>query len=572
MARHLPALARVFTLVLFLAPVLAGVLGTILPSLGLMPGGTQAPLGSLDTTPWRDLLGTPGLGASVGVSLRVGVLSTALSLGLALLIVAGARGTPVMAWSRRALAPLLAVPHVAVALGLAFLLAPSGWIARLLSPWATGWTLPPDVATAPDPWGLAAVLALVVKETPYLVLMLLAALPQVDADRAVRVARGLGHGPLAAWGRVVLPRVWPLIRLPVYAVLAYGLSVVDVALVLAPTTPPPLAVAVVGWLSDPEAAIRGQGAAGAVLQTLLVIAVMGVARGGEAVVARLARPWLSAGPGARDWERRLGVWGALAAALPVALLTAGAVLAMALWSIAGTWFWPAAWPSALSLETWTRHLGDVAWPLGTTVTVGLAATALAVVLAAGVLEAPRRPAADRARLAGGILYLPLLVPQVGFLYGVTVAATLAGLDGTWAAVTTGHLLFVLPYVFLTLAGPWRRLDPRWGRVAAGLGAGPGRVFWRVTLPLLLRPVLFAAAVGFAVSVAQYLPTLFLGAGVHPTLTTEAVALAAGGDRRIIGVHVFLQAALPLLGFALALAVPAWLHRDRRGMRAAEDGR
>jgi putative thiamine transport system permease protein len=82
--------------------------------------------------------------------------------------------------------------------------------------------------------------------------------------------------------------------------------------------------------------------------------------------------------------------------------------------------------------------------------------------------------------------------------------------------------------------------------------------------LLLRPILIAAAVGFSVSVAQYLPTLFAGAGRLPTLTTEAVGLAAGADRRVIGVYAFAQAALPLVGFALALILPA-LHRYGRSV-------
>ena len=53
--------------------------------------------------------------------------------------------------------------------------------------------------------------------------------------------------------------------------------------------------------------------------------------------------------------------------------------------------------------------------------------------------------------------------------------------------------------------------------------------------MLLRPLLVAAAVGFAVSVAQYLPTLFVGGGRFATLTTEALGLRAGGDRRMVGV-------------------------------------
>ncbi|MFQ5466551.1 MAG: ABC transporter permease subunit, partial [Kiloniellaceae bacterium] len=107
------------------------------------------------------------------------------------------------------------------------------------------------------------------------------------------------------------------------------------------------------------------------------------------------------------------------------------------------------------------------------------------------------------------------------------------------------------------------LDERYIRTARCLGAGPARVFWRVKLPMLIRPILFAAAVGFAVSVAQYLPTQFVGGGRFVTLTTEAVTLSAGADRRVIGVFAFLQAVLPLAAFAGALAVPARARRARR---------
>ena len=76
------------------------------------------------------------------------------------------------------------------------------------------------------------------------------------------------------------------------------------------------------------------------------------------------------------------------------------------------------------------------------------------------------------------------------------------------------------------------------------------------LPLLRRPMLVALAVGFSVSVAQYLPTVFVGAGRFPTLTTEALALALAGDRRLAAVAALLLAVLPLLALAAALAVPS----------------
>jgi putative thiamine transport system permease protein len=144
----------------------------------------------------------------------------------------------------------------------------------------------------------------------------------------------------------------------------------------------------------------------------------------------------------------------------------------------------------------------------------------------------------------------------------------AGLDGTTGAVVWAHLLFVLPYVFLTLADPWRAMDRRLARNAAALGAGPWRVFFAVKLPVMFRPVMIAAAVGFAVSAGQYLPTLFAGAGRVATLTTEAVTLAGGSDRRVVGAYALVQALLPLLAYAAALAVPALVWRNRRGLAVA----
>jgi putative thiamine transport system permease protein len=83
---------------------------------------------------------------------------------------------------------------------------------------------------------------------------------------------------------------------------------------------------------------------------------------------------------------------------------------------------------------------------------------------------------------------------------------------------------------------------------------------------MLRAIMVAMAVGFAVSIAQYLPTLFVGGGRVATITTEAVTLASGGDRRITGVYGSLQAALPLLVYLLAFLTPRYVWRNRRAMQ------
>jgi putative thiamine transport system permease protein len=239
---------------------------------------------------------------------------------------------------------------------------------------------------------------------------------------------------------------------------------------------------------------------------------------------------------------------------------------MVVWSFALVWRFPDAWPSVLGLATWRAQAGIVAPALANTIIIGAAATVLAILLVLACLENEVR----RGRRPGGaalwLLFLPLLAPQIAFLFGVQVALVRVGLDGTLSAVIWSHLVFVLPYVFLSLADPFRALDPRLPATAAALGADPIRVFVMIKLPLLLRPLLIAAAVGFAVSVGQYLATLFPGAGRISTLTTDAVTLASGADRRIIGVYAALQAALPLLAYAAALGAPAFLYRHRRALR------
>jgi len=557
MLRWFPAL----TLALFLGPVIAGLIGTWLPAFGYLPvlGGHAFSLEA-----WHGLVSEPGLANSLALTLGIGFAATLISLSIVIGFLACCHGTRPVAVIRRLLAPLLAVPHVAVAIGFAFLVSPSGWLARMVSPWATGWQRPPDIATAPDPLGIALVCGLVLKEVPFLLLITLGALGQTPADRTLAVARSLGYGPATAWLKTVLPLIWPQIRLPVFAVLAFSLSVVDMALVLAPGTPPPLAPRILRWFNDPDLNRHFLAAAGASLQFLLVAGSIALFYGGERAAAGLGHRWVAAGGRGRGGEtgRRMGV------ALMVTVFAIGlaGIVSMAVWSVSRRWRWPDALPSSWTADNWLRHSETLARPGWTTVGVALAASLTALLLVLGCLENEQRNGVTPGSRAMWLVYAPLLAPQIGFLFGVQVMFVTLGLDGSWTALVWGHLLFVLPYVFLALAGPWRRLDERYSRSARCLGASADRVFWRIKLPMLLRPILFALAVGFAVSVGEYLPTVFAGGGRFVTLTTEAVSLAGGGDRRVMGVYSFLQAVLPWLGFMLAVGAPAWFYRERRGMR------
>jgi putative thiamine transport system permease protein len=551
------------TLALFLGPIGAGLAGTALPAFGWLPAiGGEA----LSLAPWRALFAAAGFAASLRVTVTTGFAATVLSLGIVVLFCAACHDMALFRRAQAVLAPMLATPHAALAIGFAFLAAPSGMAARLASPWATGWTRPPDLATVNDPAGLALVAGLLLKEVPYLLLVTLAALNQVRAPGLMRAARTLGYGPVTGWLKVVFPLVYQQIRLPVYAVLAFSLSVVDVAIVLGPGTPPTLAVLAVRWFSDRELSLWFPAAAAALLLAAVTAVSIAIWHGGERMAAHLGRRWIAAGH--RGGSGRTAAPLAAGALSLVVALSLASLAVLALWSFAGPWRFPDALPRTLTITTWEAQAGALAAPLRATVAIGTLSTLAALALALLCLEAEARFGLAPGARALWLLYAPLLLPQVAFLFGLQVMLVRAGIDGTLAAVVWSHLLFVLPYVFLTLADPWRAMDPRLARNAAALGAGPWRTVLAVKLPVMLRPILVAAAVGFAVSAGQYLPTLFAGAGRIATLTTEAVTLAGGSDRRVVGAYALAQALLPLVVYAAAIAAPPLVWRNRRGLAVA----
>ncbi|MBV9244988.1 MAG: ABC transporter permease subunit [Methylobacteriaceae bacterium] len=554
--RFAPAL----TIAALIGPIAAGVIGTLLPAFGYFPALAGR---HFSLAPWHALFASPGLARSVLITAFVGTATTAVSLTLVMAIFAAFDGTRQFRIIRRFVSPLLAMPHAALAIGLAFLIAPSGWLVRIAAWAGAPIERPPDLLIVHDRLGLSLMAALIIKEMAFLFLMVLAALPQSDGSRALTLARTLGYHPAVAWMKAVLPRVYPQIRLPVLAVLSYSLSVVDVALILGPTTPPPLPVLVLHWMNDPDLRRRFLAAAAALLQLGLVVGAGLVWIALERNIINLARPWLI------DGQRSGPEYATKVVAGAAVIVTAGAVLmlttALTLWSVAESWRFPEVLPPTLTLTNWQSQIGAAPTPLVASLGIGALASGLALVLTVGCLEHEVRFGRRVTQRALWLLYAPLLVPQVAFLFGFDVVLAAIGIDGGFGEVLAAHLLFVLPYVFLSLGDPWRAFDERYRWTALCLGASPNRVLFRVRLPMLLRPLLTAAAVGFAISVGQYLPTLVAGGGRIATLTTEAVGLSAGGDRRIVAVYAILQMLLPALGFALAVALPSIAFRDRRGM-------
>ncbi|MDZ5697175.1 ABC transporter permease [Chelativorans sp. M5D2P16] len=549
------------TILLLTGPVAFGLAGTVLPAFGFLPvlGGTEWTLAH-----FRTLFLEPAIVTSAVLSLAAGLVTALVSLLAVMLFVAGWGGTRLFSRVQHMVSPLLSLPHAAAAFALALLIAPSGMLARLVSPALTGWERPPDLLIVHDPYGLSMMAGLIAKEIPFLLLMTLAALPQVPAQQTRMLTAALGYGRVAGFLLGVWPAVYRQIRLPVFAVIAFATSVVDVAAILGPTRPAPLAVRLVTWMNDPDLSMRYLASTGALLQLAVTATAMTAWLALERAGTFLCRLAIFRGMRLRQDAVVRGL------SLGMVLLAASAVLAglatLAIWSFSGLWQFPDALPSSFSLKTWITALPRLAAPLGTTLIAGLASTLIAGLLAVLCLLREEETGHRPGRGALTLLFLPLVVPQVAFVFGLQLFLIYTGTLATMPALILAHLVFVMPYAYLALRDPWHAFDRRYDRVAAGFGKARWRRILHVRLPMMTRAVLTMGALGFAVSVGLYLPTVLVGAGRLTTITSEAVALAAGGDRRVIGVYAFWQMLLPMAGFGIATLLPALIFRRFRGMQ------
>lgn len=497
---------------------------------------------------WEELWTDPQFAQALGNTLLSALLSTLLACTLAATVATLVYPSALWLKLQRYLAPLLSVPHAAFAVGIFFLLSPSGWLVRWVA-LPLGWIDPPEWITVQDPYALSLSLALAIKESWFLLWVLAAVLGESRVASHMRVTRSLGYNSIQTWHLILWPQLLPRLGWPLAAVFAYGLSVVDMAVILGPGTPPTLAVLAWHWLSDPEPAVQARGSAASLVLLALLLMCGGVVH------------WFWR----RATQRRtyptglrlpLRVWQRFSPHTPLFLTGYAAVAVLLLWSVTDTWFFPSIWPDGLTWRAWVQ--ADWA-PFWTTFWLALVVNVLCLPAALVWLEwGPKH--------VNTILYLPLILPALPLVAGQYAALLHIGLDGTALALVWSHLLWVLPYMVLTLVGAYRNFDPGLLTTARVLGCSHLSACLRVKWPTLMRPILAALAVGFAVSVAQYLPTLFAGGGRFATVTTEAVALSAGGNRRTLAVQALLQVALPLAAFALAAWIPTWASRNRRGLR------
>ena len=151
----------------------------------------------------------------------------------------------------------------------------------------------------------------------------------------------------------------------------------------------------------------------------------------------------------------------------------------------GTWL-PAGFTTRWYVSAWNEfQLSDV---LVVTFQVAGAVAALSAVLGVPAAYALARRDFPGKRFVLLLFLLPLLVPP--FTFGIPLATVLDqfGAGGTIWGVIIANLVPTVPFVILVMIPFVEQIDPRIEAAARVFGAGTGRLFVHVLVPLLARAI------------------------------------------------------------------------------------
>lgn len=165
---------------------------------------------------------------------------------------------------------------------------------------------------------------------------------------------------------------------------------------------------------------------------------------------------------------------------------------------------------AFSLEAWRDPLRYPALveAMKLSLEVALLSTAIATVLGALIALALCRYRFRGGGAVGLLLVLPLTSPEV--VVGSALLTLFLDLDVAtgFATIVVAHVMFQVSYVALTVRARIRGFDWTLEEAAMDLGATPLRVIWKVTLPLVAPGIAAAAMLSFALSLDDFIITLF----------------------------------------------------------------
>lgn len=244
------------------------------------------------------------------------------------------------------------------------------------------------------------------------------------------------------------------------------------------------------------------------------------------------------------------------------------LLTLIVWAFADAWRYPGILPQSYSLRwwTWVFQNGDVNKAIFYSVT-----TAPVVTLLSAAICLPAAYSFSRLKFPGrSFLFISLLAanafPKFGLYISIaTIFFELNLINTFWGVVFIQLINTLVVMVWIPAAG-FDSVPRELEEAARDAGAGPLRVFWRVTLPIAMPGIIVAAILAFLAAFDESQGTLIVGSPRITTMPILMYTLVANYPEPVGAVFSILLSvpSLVLLLFARRYLVAGYLAAGFRG--------
>jgi putative spermidine/putrescine transport system permease protein len=239
---------------------------------------------------------------------------------------------------------------------------------------------------------------------------------------------------------------------------------------------------------------------------------------------------------------------ALGGVLVVALLVfmVGPIVWLAMRAFSGIWRYPQLLPSEWSLKWWRTVIDDP--NLGHSIKLSFE-FAPVVTVASAVICLPAAYAFSRFNFPGRrVLLISLFAtnafPKIGLYISMAGVFYSFNLMGTFLGVVIVQLIGTIVFMTWIPAAAFSAIPRSLEEAARDVGAGPLRVFFRVTFPLAAPGILVAMILSFLVSFDEAQGTFLVGIPNYITMPTEMYTLVLNYPEQAAAV------------FSILLAIPS----------------
>jgi ABC-type spermidine/putrescine transport system permease subunit II len=190
----------------------------------------------------------------------------------------------------------------------------------------------------------------------------------------------------------------------------------------------------------------------------------------------------------------------------------------------------------------------------TSLVIALFSTVLSLGLAVTAALWWRAASARLRAVLDAATYMRIILPEVVAALSLFVFFRRLDVELGAATIIAGHVVFNSAYATVIVQARLATLTSTLEEAAADLGARPSRVFFRVTLPLLMPAILVAALLTFTFSFDDVITSSFLagsGAETLPMFLFGLVRFHVTPEVNAIGAGVML---ITTVSFALAVLV------------------